>query len=61
MNPHSHAHLFFDKGTKKDMMDKTQPLQKLLLGKLGNCMYKTEMTSMSVTLYKYHLSMDQGL
>jgi hypothetical protein len=32
MNPHNYAHPIFDKGAKKYMMEKTHPLQQLLLG-----------------------------
>jgi hypothetical protein len=31
MNPHNHAHLVFDKGAKKHMMEKRQPLQQMFL------------------------------
>jgi hypothetical protein len=37
------------------MMEKRQPLQQMLLGKLDICMQKTETRSMSFTLYKYQL------
>jgi hypothetical protein len=42
------------------MMEKRQPLQQMLLGKLGICIQKTETRSMFVTIYRYHLIMDQG-
>jgi hypothetical protein len=32
----------------------------MLLGKLGICMQKTETRSMSITLNKYQLKVDQG-
>jgi hypothetical protein len=41
-------------------MEKRQPLQQMMLGKLVICMQKTENRSMSFTLYKYQLKMDQG-
>jgi hypothetical protein len=50
MNPHSYAHLIFDKGAK-NMMVKRQPLQQMVLGKVVICLQKTETRSMSVTLY----------
>jgi hypothetical protein len=51
MNPDSHAHFMFYKVTKKHMMEKRQPLQQMLLGKLDICLQKTEARSMPVTLY----------
>jgi hypothetical protein len=42
------------------MMEKRQPLQEMLLGKLDICMKKTETGSMAVTLDKYQLKADQG-
>jgi hypothetical protein len=53
----SYAHLIFDKGTK-NMMEKKQFIQQMLLGKLDICMQKTETKSMSFTLYKYQLKVD---
>jgi hypothetical protein len=44
----------------KHTMEKRQPLQQMLLGKLDICMQKTETRSMSFTLYKYQLKVDQG-
>jgi hypothetical protein len=41
-------------------MEKTQPLQQMLLGKVVNHLQETETRSMSVTLYYYQLKMDQG-
>jgi hypothetical protein len=35
-------------------------LQQMLLGKLGICLWKTETRSMSFSLFKYQLKMDQG-
>jgi hypothetical protein len=49
MNPHNYTHLIFDKGAKK--VDKRQPLQQMLLGKVVNCLQETETGSMSTTLY----------
>jgi hypothetical protein len=39
-------------------MEKRQPLQQMLLGKLGICLQKAENRSMFVTLYKYQLKVD---
>jgi hypothetical protein len=50
MNPFSYAHLVFDKGTK-NMIEKRQPLQQILLGKVVIWLQKTETTSMFITLY----------
>jgi hypothetical protein len=50
MNPHSYAHLIFDKGTKSIWWKKESP-QQMLLGKMAFCMQKTETRSMPVTLY----------
>jgi hypothetical protein len=50
MNLHSYAHLIFDNGTPKHTMEKRQPLQQMLLGKLDTCLQKTE--TKSFTLYK---------
>jgi hypothetical protein len=36
-------------------MEKRQPLQQMLLGKLDICLQKTETRSMFVNLYKYQL------
>jgi hypothetical protein len=51
MNPHSYAHLSFDKGTKDNTMEKRQPLQQMLLGKVVICVQKAENRSMFITLY----------
>jgi hypothetical protein len=45
-------------GGEKKRKKKRQPLQQILLGKLGICMQKTEIRSMSFTLYKYQLKLD---
>jgi hypothetical protein len=58
MNPHSHAHLIFDKDAKKHMMEKRQTLQQMLLGKLDIYLQKTETRSTFVTLYKDQLKVD---
>jgi hypothetical protein len=58
MNPHSHAHLTFDKGTKNIQWEKRQPLQQMLLGKLDICMQKSETRSMPFTMYKYQFKVD---
>jgi hypothetical protein len=52
MNPSSYAHLIFNKGTKNHIIEKRQPLQQMLLGKLDLCMQKTE----TFTPCKHHLS-----
>jgi hypothetical protein len=49
MNPYSYVHLIFYEGT----LEKRQPLQQMLLGKLDICMQKTETRSISFILYKY--------
>jgi hypothetical protein len=36
-------------------MQERQPLQQMVLGNLGICMYKTESRSLSFTLYKNQL------
>jgi hypothetical protein len=41
-------------------MEKRQPLQLKLLGKLVSSLQKTETRSMFITLYQYKLKMDQG-
>jgi hypothetical protein len=51
MNPHSYAHLVFDKVVKIHMMEKRQPLLQMLLGKVAICLQKTETISMPITLY----------
>jgi hypothetical protein len=51
MNPHSSAPLIFDKGAKKYMMEKRQPLQQMFLGKVVICLPKTETRSMFIILY----------
>jgi hypothetical protein len=43
---------------QKHTTEKRQPLQQMLLGKLGICLQKTETRSMPVTLYKYQLKVD---
>jgi hypothetical protein len=40
------------------MMEKRQPLQQMLLGKLDICLQKTETGSMFVTLYKYQFKVN---
>jgi hypothetical protein len=50
MNPHSCVNLIFDKGAK-NMMEKKQLLQQMVLGKVVICLQKTETRSMPVTLY----------
>jgi hypothetical protein len=51
MNPHSYAYLIFDKGAQKYMMEKRQPLQQILLGKVVICLQKSETRSMPITLH----------
>jgi hypothetical protein len=50
MNPYSYANLIFDKGTK-NMMEKRQSLQQMVLGKVAIFLQKTETRFMPVTLY----------
>jgi hypothetical protein len=57
MNPHSYAHLIFDKGTKNIRWKKRQPLQQMVLVKVAICLQKTKTRSMPVTLY-YQLKVD---
>jgi hypothetical protein len=58
MNPCSYTHLIFDKAAKNITMEKRQPLQQMLLGKLDICLQKTETRPMFVSLYKYQLKVD---
>jgi hypothetical protein len=39
-------------------MEKRQPLQQILLGKVAICLQKTETRSMPVTLYWYQVKVD---
>jgi hypothetical protein len=41
-------------------MEKRQPLQQTFLGKLHICLQKSEIRSMSFTLYKYQLKVNYG-
>jgi hypothetical protein len=50
MNLHSHSHLIFD-SHQKHTMEKRQPLQQMLLGKVVICLQKTKTRSMFITLY----------
>jgi hypothetical protein len=43
---------------QKHMMEKRQPLQQMLLGKLDICLQKTKTRSMFFILYKYQLKVD---
>jgi hypothetical protein len=43
MNPHSYAHLIFDKRCQKHMMEKRQPLQQILLRKVVICLQKLKL------------------
>jgi hypothetical protein len=47
MNPRNYAHLIFDKRHQKYTMEKIQPVQQILLGKLDICLQKIE-TSLSL-------------
>jgi hypothetical protein len=40
-------------------MEKRQPLEQMLLGKLDKCIQKTETRFMSLTLYKYQLKVEK--
>jgi hypothetical protein len=51
MNPHNYTHLIFDKGAKIYMMEKRQPLQQKLFGKVVVCPQKTETRSIFITLH----------
>jgi hypothetical protein len=51
MNPHNYTNLIFDKGAKKYTMEKRQPLQQMLLGKVVIYPQETETRSMFITLY----------
>jgi hypothetical protein len=42
------------------LMEKNQPLQQMLLGKVVIHLQETKTRSMSITLYEYQLKMDQG-
>jgi hypothetical protein len=44
----------------KHMMEKREPLQQTLLGKLDIHMQKTETRSLSFTLYQHKLKVDQS-
>jgi hypothetical protein len=59
MNPHSYAHIIFDKSSK-NMMEKRQLLQQMLLGKVFIHLQETKTRSMFITLYYNQLKMDQG-
>jgi hypothetical protein len=59
MNPQSYAILFSIKAPNY-AMEKKQPLQQMLLGKVFICWQKTETRSMFITLCLYQLKMDQG-
>jgi hypothetical protein len=50
MNPHNYTHLIFVK-VQKYMMEKRQPLQQMLLGKVVTHLQDTETRSMFITLY----------
>jgi hypothetical protein len=50
INPHSYAHLIFNKGAKTYDGEKTASL-KMLLEKVDSCLQKTEIRSMFITLY----------
>jgi hypothetical protein len=43
----------FGQRYQKHMMEKRQPLQQMLLGKLDICLQRTETISMPITMYKY--------
>jgi hypothetical protein len=49
MNPHNYTQLIFDKGAKKYTMEKRQPLQQKLLGKVVSSLQKTETRPMFIT------------
>jgi hypothetical protein len=41
-------------------MEKREPLQEMLLGKVVTHLNETETISMFITLYEYQLKMDEG-
>jgi hypothetical protein len=41
-------------------MEKVQPLQQMLLGKVAICLQKNETRCVFITLYYYQLKMDPG-
>jgi hypothetical protein len=41
-------------------MEKRQPLQQMLMGKVVICLQTTETRSMFITMYEYQLKMNQG-
>jgi uncharacterized protein (DUF736 family) len=51
MNPHSYAHLIFNKGARNIRWRKKQLLQQMLVEKLVNCLQKIKTRSMPVILY----------
>jgi hypothetical protein len=57
MNPHSYAHLIFDKGVKNYNGEKTAASTNVA-GKMGYLLLKTETRSMFITLYRYQLKVD---
>jgi hypothetical protein len=60
MNPLIYTHLIFDKGAKTYDGEKTA-FSTNVAGKLDIFMQKTETRSISFTLYKYQLKVDQRL
>jgi hypothetical protein len=61
INSHNYTHLIFDRGIKNlYIMEKRQPLQQMLLGKLDICMQKTKTKSTSFALYKYQFKVEKG-
>jgi hypothetical protein len=58
MNPYRSAHLIFDKGAKKHVMENRQPLKQMLLGKVVICLQKTEARYMPITMYWHQLKVN---
>jgi hypothetical protein len=51
MNPHKLCPPYFWQRHQKHIMEKRQPFQQMLLGKVVTCLQKTETKPMLVTLY----------
>jgi hypothetical protein len=58
INPHSYSHLIFKKNVKKLMLEKRQPLQQIMLGKLDIHM-QIETRVLALTLHKNQIKVNQ--